>query len=85
MIAAAIIFYLVQQRQKDKLRQSLLNEEMDGLRLHIARIMSDVKLDEIVIDKESNKDSVLDPLTEREVEILKQAITNKLVDFLRFF
>jgi ATP/maltotriose-dependent transcriptional regulator MalT len=77
LIASAIIFYLIQQRQKDKLRQSLLNEEMDGLRLRIARIMSDVKLDEITIDKESNKDSVLDPLTEREVEILEQAVTNK--------
>lgn len=77
LIAAVIILYLVQERQKDKLRQSLLNEEMDGLRLRIAKIMSDVKLDEISIEQKPKKDSVLNPLTEREIEILKQAVTNK--------
>ncbi len=77
VMAAIIIFYLIQLRQRDRLRQSLLNEEMDGLRLRIARIMSDVKLDEIAIEQKPQKNSVLNPLTEREVEILKEAVTNK--------
>lgn len=77
LIAASIILYLIQLRQKDKLRQALLNEEMDGLRLRIARIMSDVKLDEIEISETPKRNSVLAPLTEREIEILKQAVTNK--------
>ncbi len=77
LLAAIIIFYLVQLRQRDKLRASLLNEEMDGLRLRISRIMSDVKLEEIAIEEQPKQNSVLSPLTEREIEILKQAVTNK--------
>jgi len=76
-LAASIIFYLVQLRQKDKLRQSLLNEEIDGLRLRLARIMSDVELKEITIEDQASRGDILEPLTEREIEILKQAITNK--------
>lgn len=77
LLATGTIFYLFQLRQRDKLRQALLNEEMDGLRLRISSIMSDIQLEEIEISKNPIKNSVLAPLTEREIEILKQAVTNK--------
>lgn len=77
IIGTSVIFYLFQLRQRDQLRQQLLNEEIDGLRLRIARIMTDVKLDEIAIDNQPIKGDTLNPLTEREIEILKEAVTNK--------
>jgi DNA-binding CsgD family transcriptional regulator/Tfp pilus assembly protein PilF len=77
ILAALAIFYMLQLRQRDQLRQQLLNEEIDGLRLRIARIITDVKLDEIAIDNQPMNGDALSALTVREVEILKQATTNK--------
>jgi DNA-binding CsgD family transcriptional regulator/Tfp pilus assembly protein PilF len=77
IIGASVILYLFQLRQRDQLRQRLLNEEIDGLRLRIARIMTDVKLEEIAIESQPLNSDALNPLTEREIEILKEAITNK--------
>ncbi|MGL1889280.1 MAG: LuxR C-terminal-related transcriptional regulator [Reichenbachiella sp.] len=66
-----------QRKQKHELRHQLLNEEIDGLRLRIGKIVSDVKLDELALDKDKINSESPNSLTEREVQILQLAITNK--------
>lgn len=64
-------------RQKNKVKQLLLEEEIDSLRLKISSIVSDVKLDQIELDINQLKNESPNALTDREFEILQLAVTNK--------
>lgn len=72
-----ILLYLRQILKRNDLRQQLLNEEIDGLRLRIGKIMSDIKLEEVELDADKLQNDLPNTLTEREVQILQLAITNK--------
>ncbi len=76
VVVFGIVFF-IQYRNKNALSKRLLNEEIDGLRLRIGKIMSDIKLEEVTIDADKLQNNLPNTLTEREVQILQVAITNK--------
>ncbi len=77
VLCTFLIIILRQRKQRHQLQKVLLEEEIDGLRLRIGKIVSDVKLDEVALDKEKINSESPNSLTEREVQILQLAITNK--------
>ena len=56
---------------------ALLNEEIDGLRYRIGKLISHTKVEEVKIDTDKLQNDLPNTLTEREVQILQVAITNK--------
>ncbi|MEP3387723.1 MAG: tetratricopeptide repeat protein [Reichenbachiella sp.] len=70
-------FYSRYQKQKHLLQEQLLNEEIGGLRLKLRNIMSEIKLDEVSLDYNQLKNELPNSLSDREIEILQIAITNK--------
>lgn len=77
LVCIFLIVTIRQRQVRNQLQKALLSEEIDGLRLRIGKIMSDVKLDEIDIDYGKLKNDIPNSLTDREIQILQLAITNK--------
>ncbi|WP_422360959.1 LuxR C-terminal-related transcriptional regulator [Reichenbachiella sp.] len=77
LLLIGFVLFFWMNRQKNKVRQQLLETEIDTLRLRISNIVSDVKLDQIQLDVDRLKNQGHNTLTDREVEILQLAITNK--------
>ena len=79
VIAIIVLFSLVSVYlvwQKSKLRNALLSQEIDTLRAKIQSVFSK-ETDEIVIDEKAINKGLRRPLSEREIEILKYAISDR--------
>ncbi|WP_420580455.1 LuxR C-terminal-related transcriptional regulator [Reichenbachiella sp.] len=77
MALVAVVVFGRMARQKNKMKQQLLTEEIDNLRHRISRIISDVTLEAIEVDMNKVGQMTLNKLTEREIDILQLAVTNK--------
>jgi ATP/maltotriose-dependent transcriptional regulator MalT len=73
----SLLAYFYFQRQKLRLQKQLLNQEVDSLRYRISQIVSDIKLDDIEIPTKKLKTEIPNKLTDREVQVLSLAVTNK--------
>lgn len=76
LLSVMAILYFLQKQKKARVEQQLLHEEIDSLRLKISSISSDLKLDKVEISR-NEEGSLLTSLTEREIDILQIAVTNK--------
>ncbi len=77
LVITFALIYLYSLRKQHRLSKALLHEEISGLRLRIGKIMSDIKLEEVTLDSDKLQNDLPNTLTEREVQILQVAITNK--------
>ncbi|MCV9388423.1 helix-turn-helix transcriptional regulator [Reichenbachiella ulvae] len=77
IICIFLVVVLRQRHTSHQLQQSLLHEEIDGLRLRIGNIMSNIKLEEVTLDSKKLESELPNTLTEREIQVLQVAITNK--------
>ena len=77
LLTIAFMIFFVLNKQKNKVKQELLENEIDTLRLRISNIISEVKLDQIELDIDHLKNQSHNTLTDREIQILQLAITNK--------
>lgn len=77
IVCIVLLVFYRQRKRSHQLEQALMIEEIDNLRHKISHIISEVTLEAIEVDMEKISRITLNELTERELDILRLAITNK--------